>query len=55
MFLIIYKLNSLLNMLQVFLSSSIWEEDGQGIMGFCSPATTEKRIRLKSKPGGFLF
>lgn len=55
MFLMIYKLNSLLNMLQVFLSSSIWEGDGQGIMGFCSRATPAKRIFQKSKPWGFLF
>lgn len=42
MFLIIYKLDSLLNMLKVFLLSSIWEGDGQEVMGLCSSAVAEE-------------
>lgn len=54
MFLITYKLNSLLNMLKVFLLSSIWEDDELGIMDFSSLAITEKRICRKNKPRSFL-
>lgn len=54
MFLIIYKLDLLLNMLKVFLLSSIWEGDGQEIMGFCSPAIAEENL-LEEPTKGFRF
>lgn len=53
MFLIIYKLNSLLNMLHMFLLSSIWEGDGQGIMDFYSLTTTERQSARRANQGAF--